>query len=85
VAQLVVRRLQESVKDRLKKRAARNGRSLESEVREILTDVSQNCAVAEGASVGIGTQLVEMFRPVAGRLKMPPRSRERPRPARFRR
>jgi len=38
VAQVLVRQLDESVVDRLKERARRNGRSLEAEVRLILAD-----------------------------------------------
>jgi plasmid stability protein len=83
MAQLVVRSLPESVKKRLKARAVRNGRSLEGEVREILNIASIGGSVAESESVGIGTQLIEIFRPVAGTLKIPPRSKDRPRPAKF--
>jgi plasmid stability protein len=36
MAQLVVRNLEDEVKERLRERAARHGRSMEEEVREIL-------------------------------------------------
>ena len=36
MAQMLVRKLEESVKQRLRWRAARNGRSLEEEAREVL-------------------------------------------------
>jgi plasmid stability protein len=36
MAQFVVRNLEQSLKDRLQRRAKRNGRSMEEEVREIL-------------------------------------------------
>ena len=36
MAQIVVRKLEESVKTRLQRRARRNGRSMEEEVRDIL-------------------------------------------------
>ena len=45
MAQLIVRDLEESVKERLRRRAARHRRSLEAEVRDILRD-----AVARPAS-----------------------------------
>lgn len=38
MAQVIVRNVEESVKQRLKQRAARNGRSMEDEVRHILRD-----------------------------------------------
>lgn len=38
MAQVIVRNVEESVKQRLKQRAARNGRSMEEEVRHILRD-----------------------------------------------
>ena len=41
MAQLVVRNLPDDVKERLKARAKRHGRSLEAEVREILSDVPE--------------------------------------------
>ena len=41
MAQLVVRGLAEGVKERLKQLAKSRGRSLEAEVRDILTDVSE--------------------------------------------
>jgi plasmid stability protein len=85
MAQLVVRNLNEDVKRRLKKRAHEHGRSLEGEVREILTVVAHGKPVKESEPEGFGTQLIEIFRPVAGTLKIPPRSKEQPRPAKFRR
>jgi len=85
MAQLVVRNLEEGVKRRLKQRADKHGRSLEGEVREILTAVAQGGPVHDGAPRGIGSQLIEMFRPVAGALEIPPRSKEAPKPAKIRR
>ena len=68
MAQLVVRNLGEGVKKRLKARAARNGRSLEGEVRDILTGAVKTAAPARAKSEkGFGTRLVEIF---AG--KVPP-------------
>jgi plasmid stability protein len=85
MAQLVVRNLPDGVKDRLRTRAEKHCRSLEGEVREILTVVAQGRPVADSAPEGIGTQLIEVFRPVAGLLSVPPRSKGRPKPAKFRR
>ena len=68
MAQLVVRNLDEGVKRRLKQRAVKNGRSLEGEVREILSlSVKKEPAVKPKKEKGFGTQLAEIF---AG--KVPP-------------
>ena len=68
MAQLVVRNLDEAVKRRLKQRAAKNGRSLEGEVREILSlSVKKEPATKSKKEKGFGTQLAEIF---AG--KVPP-------------
>jgi plasmid stability protein len=68
MAQLVVRNLDEGVKRRLKQRAAKNGRSLEGEVREILSlSVKKEPAAKPKNKKGFGTQLAEIF---AG--KVPP-------------
>src|SRR5215204_4928753 len=63
MAQIVVRKLEDEVKEGLRRRAARHGRSLEAEVREILRDA----AVAEPgeeddiARIGLGTWLTRQF------------------------
>lgn len=60
MAQLVVRNLPEAVKDRLKQRAKRHGRSLESEVREILVGAASASDLVIGAleqGTGLGSQL----------------------------
>jgi plasmid stability protein len=59
MAQLVVRNLEESVKSRLQRRARRNGRSMEAEVRDILRN-----AVAEPGppAGGLGTELANIVR-----------------------
>jgi antitoxin FitA len=59
MAQIVVRNLEESVKARLQRRAKRNGRSMEAEVRDILRDAANEKA---GARVGLGTQIASLFR-----------------------
>jgi plasmid stability protein len=62
MAQLVVRRLPESVKKRLKARATRHGRSLEGEVREILSrSVKEDAGNKRAATKGFGTRLAEIF------------------------
>jgi antitoxin FitA len=70
MAQFIVRHLEEAVKARLKRRAARHGRSMEDEVRHILRDAvkEQNHHVsklgsriaARFAKVGLTTELPEL-------------------------
>ena len=58
MAQLIVRNLDEDVRDRLRERARAHNRSMEAEVREIL-----HAAVATGRreSAGIGTRISTLF------------------------
>jgi plasmid stability protein len=59
MGQLVVRNIENEVKARLQRRAKRNGRSMEEEVREILRDAAKN----EGTQrKGLGTEIAELFR-----------------------
>jgi plasmid stability protein len=84
MAQVVVRNLDESVKTRLKRRAARRGHSMEAEIRDIL-----NKAVGEKEKreEGLGTLITRHF---AGKgigidFEIPEWRGEEARPARFRR
>jgi plasmid stability protein len=85
MAQLVVRNIDEGVKKRLKVRAARNGRSLEGEVRDILSGaVKKPPARRPKAKKGFGTRLVEIFAgKVPSDFKIPDIRSEPPRPAKF--
>jgi antitoxin FitA len=58
MAQFIVRHLEEDVKARLKRRAARHGRSMEEEVRHILRDAvkEQNQGV-----VKLGSRIAARF------------------------
>jgi plasmid stability protein len=58
MAQLVVRDLEDDVKTRLQSRAARHGRSLEAEVRDILRDAAKDEASQQGA---LGTRIASRF------------------------
>src|SRR4030095_10795143 len=53
MANLAIRKLDDAIRDELRLRAARNGRSVEDEVRVILRDAAQNQAPA----VSLGTAL----------------------------
>lgn len=71
MAAVSVRGLDERVRERLRLRAARHGRSMEAEIRAILAD-----AVAEPeASDGLFTTLLDRFSDLGGvELDLPPRS-----------
>ncbi len=59
MAQLVVRNIENAVKAKLQRRAKRNGRSMEEEVREILRDATKE----EGKRTkGLGTEIADLFR-----------------------
>lgn len=59
MAQLVVRNLENEVKNKLQRRARRHGRSMEEEVRDIL----RNAANEEESGAGnLGTQISALFR-----------------------
>jgi len=58
VAQLVVRNIEAGVKARLQRRARRNRRSMEEEVRDILRDAVKAEATPEG---GLGTEIASLF------------------------
>jgi antitoxin FitA len=76
---LSIRDLDDKVKERLRVRAARHGRSMEAEVRAILTD-----AVAEpGDTPSLFQVLMDRFGELGGvELDLPPRA-TRPRAAEF--
>ena len=59
MAQLVVRKIEESVKTRLQRRARRNGRSMEEEVREILRNAVNE---PEKRQVGLGTEIANLVK-----------------------
>ena len=58
MAQFVVRNIENAVKDRLQRRARRNGRSMEEEVRDILRDAVNGEDVPAG---GLGTEISALF------------------------
>jgi plasmid stability protein len=81
MAQLVVRNLDEKVKARLRQWAARHGRSMEAEVRDIL-----RAAVAdEGDSAKpLGTRIAARFSGFGLDIEIPEQRGPSVRPARFR-
>jgi antitoxin FitA len=80
VAQFVVRNIENDVKVRLQRRAARHGRSMEEEVRDILRNaVNEQDAVAGG----LGTEIASLFAKVGLKEDIPELRRHQTKPARF--
>jgi len=71
MAALSIRDLDDEVRERLRIRAARHGRSMEAEIRAILAD-----AVSEPTtSQGLLTTLLDRFADIGGvELELPPRA-----------
>jgi plasmid stability protein len=71
MAAVSIRDLDDDVKERLRVRAARNGRSMEAEMRAILAE-----AVSEpDAAQGLLTALLDRFAEIGGvELELPPRA-----------
>ncbi|MEN3238748.1 plasmid stabilization protein [Methylobacterium ajmalii] len=57
MAQILVRDIDVGVKQRLQQRAARNGRSMEAELRDIL----RAAAAEDELTTGLGTEIVALF------------------------
>lgn len=68
MAQLVVRNIEDTVKSRLRRRAARRGRSMEEEVRDILRDAVKEEETSTG---GLGTAISSRFRKVGLKTDIP--------------
>jgi plasmid stability protein len=80
MAQLVVRNLEDDVKRRLQRRAARHQRSVEEEVRDILRNAVKN----EGRSLGgLGTRIARRFASRGIDFEIPEFRGEQARPASF--
>ncbi len=58
MAQLVVRNIENTVKARLQRRARRNGRSMEEEIRDILRGAAVEAPLATG---GLGKEIASLF------------------------
>lgn len=77
MATITIRDLDDELRANLRVRAARHGRSMEAEVREILRDTLSRPAAADR----LGSRVRQRFAEVGGaELEIPERT-ERPRPA----
>ena len=70
MASLLIRNLDEDVKQRLREQAARNARSMEAEARVILNDGLKDKALESG---NFATLVWEIFGPTGG-FELPPRN-----------
>lgn len=61
MAQLLVRQLDLAVKDALRRRARRHGRSMEEEARLILAQAVASEDVASSSSLGLGSRIAALF------------------------
>jgi plasmid stability protein len=72
MATITIRNLDETVKRRLQVRAALNGRSMEAEAREMLSQMATNGSAAPRQ--GLGTAIHKRFAALGGvELEIPPR------------
>ncbi len=63
MGQIVVRRIEDTVKEALRLRAKRHGVSMEEEVRSILREAAENDArLSALPQYGLGTQIANLFR-----------------------
>lgn len=69
MAQLIVRNIENAVKSRLQRRARRNGRSMEEEVRDILRDAVKQ--EDDTPSAGLGTEISTLFAKVGLESEIP--------------
>ena len=79
MAAVSIRGLDDDVRERLRVRAARNGRSMEAEMRHILADAVQD----ESASGGLFATLLDRFSDLDGVELAVPERATRPRAADF--
>lgn len=78
MAQFTVRNIEDDVKARLKRRAARHGTSMEAEVRQILRDAVK--AEASRGGPGLGSQMAARFKDIGLREPLPELRGQAPRP-----
>jgi plasmid stability protein len=81
MAQVVVRQLDDDVKEKLQRRARRHGRSTEEEIREILRDAVRS----EGTiRTPLGSRIAARFRRLGLDAEIPELRDQSARPAKFR-
>lgn len=78
MAQVIVRNLEDDVKERLQQRARRHGRSMEEEIREILRSAAQEKIAPR---LRLGSQIASRFAGLGLTENLPELHGEPPRPA----
>jgi plasmid stability protein len=68
MAQLIVRNIENAVKTQVQRRARRNGRSMEDEIRDILRRVAEEEALPTGE---LGTEIADLFIKVGLKADIP--------------
>lgn len=68
MAQFIVRNIESGVKARLQRRAKRNGRSMEEEVREILRNAVRQESAPAG---GLGSEIAALFKRIGLKEDIP--------------
>jgi plasmid stability protein len=72
MATLTIRNIEPSIKERLRVRADQNGRSMEAELRAIVTDVVETAAAPQ---LNLADAIRRRFAPFGGvELEIPPRT-----------
>jgi len=79
MAQLLVRNIEDDVKERLRKRARRRGHSMEDEARDIL----RNAVLTEPSEEGLGTRFARRFSKAGIDFEIPEMRDEEARPVSF--
>lgn len=64
IASLIIRNVEPALKETLRVRAAKNGRSMEAELREIIRDALKDDMARD--EVGLGTAIHRRFAPYGG-------------------
>ena len=80
MAQFVVRNIEDAVKTRLQRRARRNGRRMEEDVRDILRSAAVEEPLATG---GLGTEIASLFTKVGLESDIPDLRGHKVRPVHF--
>jgi plasmid stability protein len=80
MAQFVVRQIESTVKSRLQRRAQRNGRSMEEEIRDILRSAVSTENEPAG---GLGTEIAGLFRKTGLDSDLPELRGHQPKPPSF--
>jgi plasmid stability protein len=80
MAQLVVRNLDDDVKEQLRRRAAAHGRSMEAEARAILRDAVKR---PNRPAAGLGTEIAALFKGSGLKHEIPELRGYQPKPAKF--